>query len=157
MNDSNRVLLGGVDASRCSSLTKKKTEEGFVKVPLGDPSPKRPASEAKIGRVQPVQQQPDTNNTTCVVFFAGISWPTAGLEGKCVTVLGRWLPGNSHCPCIKRVTMAIYYQSRRGVSEYCGHRHNGAAVTGRSTQLARHKVGRMRLSRMQQLAALGRK
>lgn len=100
------------------------------------------------------------HNICC--FFAGISWPTASLEGKCATVLGRvgdsfttrQPPGNSHCPCIKWVTMAIYYQSRRGVSEYCGHRHNGAAVTGRSTQLVHHKVGRMRLSRMQQLAAL---
>lgn len=128
-----------------------------LRVPLADPSPKRPASEAKIGWVQPVQQQPDTNNTTFVVFFdpqrvlkESVS---PSLVGDSFTT--RQPPGNSRCPCIKRVTMVIYYQSRRGVSEYCGHRHNGAAVTGRSTQLARHKVGRMRLSRMQQLAALG--
>lgn len=44
--------------------------------------------------------------------------------------------GNSHSPCIKWVTIVIYYQSGRGVNEYCGHRHNGAAVTGHSTQLA---------------------
>lgn len=73
---------------------KNTSEEGFLKVPLGDPTPTRPASEAKIGRVQPGQQQPHTNNTTFVVFFAGISWPTASPEGKCVTVLGRWLLHN---------------------------------------------------------------
>lgn len=32
------------------------------------------------------------HNICC--FFAGISWPTASPEGKCVTVLGRWLLHN---------------------------------------------------------------
>lgn len=132
-------------------------------MPLGDLTPTRPASEAKIGRVQPVQQQLDTNNTTFVVFLLASADPQRVLKGSVsLCSVGESFttgqpPGNSHCPCIKRVTMVIYYQSRRRVSEYCGHRHNGAAVTGRSTQLVRHKVGRMRLSRMQQLAALALK
>lgn len=130
-------------------------------VPLGDPTPKTPASKAKIGQTQPVQQQPDTNNTTFVVFLLASADPQRVLiESVSLCSVGdsfttRQPPDNSHYPCIKRVTMVTSYQSRRGVSEYCGHRHNGAAVTGRSTQLARHKVGRMRPSRMQQLAALG--
>lgn len=37
----------------------------------------------------------------------------------------------------RMVTMAIYYQSGRGVSEYRGHKHNRPAVTGHSTQSAR--------------------
>lgn len=43
--------------------------------------------------------------------------------------------------CIKWVTIVIYYQSVRGVNEYCGHRHNGAAVTGHSAQLAPPQSG----------------
>lgn len=118
----------------------------------------------KIGWVQPVQQQPDSrnNNTTFVCFFC---WhqlthseslkESVSLCAKCDSFITGQPLGNSRGPCIKIVTMVIYEQSGRGVSEYCDHRHNGAAVTGHFTQLARQKVGRFCLSRMQQLAALG--